>query len=67
MAVGWWKVIRGAHKSASDSTLHVLTEVGGDRQHLRLDGSGCVSDITFVRAGQPLRLSGHLPWTGTNA
>jgi hypothetical protein len=64
MAVVPWRVIRGAHKSGDDRTLHVTVAIAETRYHLRLDGNSCVFDITRVRAGQTERPAGSKPWVG---
>ena len=62
MSTTTWRVIRGAHTSADDGTPHVTIEVGRTRYHLRLDGRGCIFDITRVVAAQVQRPAGRNPW-----
>jgi hypothetical protein len=64
MGSGPWKVIRGAHSSTSDPTPHVLVEVSGHRYHLRLDGQGCVFDITKGGNESDQRGGWPAPWVG---
>lgn len=67
MASGTWRLIRGAHRSRDDATLHVTVEVAGVRYHLRLDARGCVFDITRVVGGATHRPAGGPPWVGPGA
>ena len=46
---------------------HITVEVGGKNYHLRLDGRGCVFDITAVLQGETVRPSGHRPWVRPGA
>lgn len=57
-----WTVIRGAHRSARDATLHVLIEIAKTRYHLRLDARSFIFDITFVSDNQTERPAGSAPW-----
>jgi hypothetical protein len=62
-----WRLIRGAHRSPHDLTLHVTVEIAGTRYHLRLDRNLCVFDITRVLGDQTQRPAGHEPWVGPGA
>jgi hypothetical protein len=42
-------------------------EVRGARYHLRLDGRGCVFDITRVVGDETYRPAGGPPWVGPGA
>src|SRR5262245_30379510 len=41
-----WRVVAAVHSSQADATRHITVEVGRTRYHLRLDGRGCIFDIT---------------------
>ena len=62
-----WRVIRGAHRSPDDPSLHVTIAIAATRYHLRLDGKSCVFDITHVVGDQTQRPSGNKPWVGPGA
>jgi hypothetical protein len=62
-----WRVIRGAHRSLDDPSLHVTIAVAATRYHLRLDGRSCVFDITRVVGDQTQRPAGRKPWVGPGA
>lgn len=62
-----WQLIRGAHRSPDDPSLHVTIAVAATRYHLRLDARSCVFDITRVVADQTERAAGRQPWVGPGA
>ena len=61
-----WQVIRGAHRSPDDPSLHVTIAIAATRYHLRLDARSCVFDITVV-GNKTHRLAGRKPWAGPGA
>ncbi len=63
-----WRVIAPAHPSPDDQTPHITIRVHALDYHLRLDGQGCIFDITATKKnGQRLRPAGSKPWVGPGA
>ena len=62
-----WEVIRGAHRSSDDPSLHITIAIAATRYHLRLDARSCVFDITHVVGNKTHRLAGPKPWVGPGA
>lgn len=67
MAATAWNVVRGLHSSPDDGSPHVTVAIGRTRYHLRLDGKGCVFDITCYREGETQRPAGAKPWAPPGA
>jgi len=57
-----WHVVAAVHTSEADSTRHLTIEARKTRYHLRLDGRGCIFDITVMDGDNVERPAGNRPW-----
>jgi hypothetical protein len=57
-----WHVSAAVHTNEDDSTPHLTVAVRGVGYHLRLDGRGCIFDITMMDGDGVERPSGNRPW-----